>query len=127
MKKIITVLLTVVCFSSVFAQSGRNDDHYDRNADYGRDKENSGYAYNDRYRNNYYNREKAYQMEKINQEYEYKIHSIMRNMSLRPRDRNRLLRNVENEKAAKIRELNYRYSHDRFQDDHYDRGNNYHH
>lgn len=143
MKKIITFLLAMGSLSAVFAQSDRayKDDrqYQDKQAqfdkqgnyssrDYNRDNQREAYAYNDRYdKKASYNRERAFQIERINRDYEFKINLVMRNQRMRPSERNRILHNIEIERAVRMREVNERYGQYKFEDSHYDRGNNYHH
>jgi hypothetical protein len=138
MKKIFTFLLAMGSLTAVFAQSGRDykDDHsyqdkreFDKSGNYSsRDYDRNGYAYNDRRDNNYsYNRERIFQLEKINREYANKIDWVMRSPRMRASEKNRLLNNIEIERAARIREVNSRYDQHRYEDSHYDRRNNYYH
>lgn len=136
MKKIFTLLLAMGSLSAVFAQSGRDykdgypnqDKKMQPSRDYDRNSENNAYAYNDRRNNNYaYSRERAFQLEKINREYDYRVNSVVCNRRLRPFEKNRILHDLDVERAYRIREVNARFDQRRFDDSQYDRGNNYHH
>ena len=126
MKKIFTFLLAMGSLTAVVAQSGRD---YNDNRQYKdkRNNESNDYAYNNK-RDNYsaYSRERAFQLEKINRDYDYKVNSVIHSRHIRPSEKNRILHNLDRERSVRIREINDRFDHNRF-DDRYDRGNNYHH
>ncbi|HZG24096.1 MAG TPA: hypothetical protein VEZ17_05920 [Chitinophagaceae bacterium] len=107
MKKIITLLLSLGTFTTVFAQYGndRNSPHGNtpyHDQVYARNERSYGYGNKD-YDRNRTLREKNYQIEKINREYSWKINSVMNNRALRSRDKRRIVRNLELERSERIR------------------------
>lgn len=98
MKQIFTLLISLVAFATSFAQySPRHKD--DR------------YVYNEskRYGGNFSPRDKAFQIERINREYDFKINAIRNSWNLGRHQKKVAIRNLERERARKIHMVNKRF------------------
>lgn len=107
MKKIITLLFCVVAFATSFAQYNRGHDNSD---------DHSAYNQNGHFGGNFSPRDKAFQIEKINLEFDFKIRTIQNSWNLRHHQKKVAIRNLERERARKIHMVNARF---------HDRGRNY--
>ncbi len=128
MKKLFTLLFTIGSFTTVFAQYN-NDHKSDRGA---RDANNNGsyskptewpevsernndkrdYAYNDhRYNESFSmtNREREFQIQKINREYDFKVNSVRSNRYLRSREKSFQISKLEKQRNDEMRKLQYRF------------------
>ena len=112
MKQIFTLLISLGAFATSFAQynPGHRDDHY---------------AYNQRshFGDNFSPGDKDFQIEKINREFDFKIHAIQNNWSLRRHQKKVAIRNLERERARQIQIVNagfhhWRKGYDRDDDNH---------
>ena len=100
MKKIITLLFSTAIFATSFAQGnhrqpGRND----------------GYVYNHGEsfsRSNFSPRDRQFQVEKINREFDFKIRAIQNDYTLRRHQRKVAIRGLERERSIRIRMINSR-------------------
>lgn len=101
MKQIFTLLISLGAFATSFAQNSP------------RHKED-GYVYNEskRYGGNFSPRDKAFQIEKINREFDFKIHAIQNSWNLGRHQKKVAIRNLERERSRKIHIVNERF-HDR--------------
>jgi hypothetical protein len=98
MKKIITLLFSTAIFATSFAQSNH------RQAD-----RNDNYVYNqrDHFDNrNFSPRERQFQIERINREFDFKIRAIQNNYTLRRHQKKVAIRNLEKERSIQIRMIN---------------------
>lgn len=113
MKKFITLLLSMGIFTVSFAQGnyhknwGDQDDQYAR-ASNGR-YDNDGHHY-DHNRNYSYQNQSAFEIQKINQDYNYQVMSIENNPYMRNHQRRVALRNAERERDHRIQQVNARYA-----------------
>lgn len=107
MKKIFTLILSIVLVSVVFAQRGNNGYPGNKN---GYDKRNYGNGYDIQRRNDI--------IARINHEYDKKIFWV-KTSSLRMREKKREIRRLENERNDRIRITYARFSPDK-------KGNNRH-
>lgn len=146
MKTLFTLLLTIGSLASVFAQNkndryGRDDNntaYESRNNNGGYSKRNAGpdisdrnndkrdYAYNDRGYNESFSmnyREREFQIQKINREYNYRISSVNGNRYLRPWERSSQFRSLERQRNDEIRKIEIRFNNkrNRYNDGHSNR------
>lgn len=98
MKQIFTLLLSLGAFATSFAQYSPRykDDRY-------------VYNENKRYGGNFSPRDKAFQVERINREYDFKINGIRRSWNLSHHQKRVAIRNLERERARKIHMVNERF------------------
>ena len=136
MKKIVTLSMAVLLAASVFAQSTKEEA---RRVILGQPKKSSSGTYpqdsrdvvlggngsrsypdypNSYPRNNYPANSRGAQIDRINREYDYKIQTIRNNRALSPRERDRIIRDLNNERYARIRQINSQYGRS---DNRYDR------
>lgn len=134
MKKILTLLMTFGAFATLHAQNreetrriilgerkdnGRNDDRNNRDVVYGRNG-------NDR-NTGVYSSNRQYEIDRVNREYDNKINSICNNRHLSNEEKERAIRQLEQDRQRRIAELNRGYNNrDRryYNDERYDKGNN---
>ena len=98
MKQIFTLLISLGAFATSFGQySPRHDD--------------DGYVYNETkyYGGNFSPRERAFHVERINREYDFKINAIRRSWSLSHHQKKVAIRNLQWERARKIHMMNERF------------------
>ncbi|HEY8661078.1 MAG TPA: hypothetical protein VIL78_18745 [Hanamia sp.] len=120
MKKIITLLFFVGAFATSFAQydhqQNNNNERNRGNDQYGqRHDDDNSYGRNvyDN-RNSYPARERGYQIDQINRNFNYKIQSIQNDRYMRRREKREAIRHAENERARQIQMVNARFmGHDR--------------
>ena len=100
MKQIFTLLISLGAFATSFAQynTGHNGDHY---------------AYNQRshFGDNFSTGDKNFQVEKINREFDFKIHAIQNNWNLGRHQKKVAIRNLERQRARQIQIVNARFHH----------------
>jgi hypothetical protein len=119
MKRILIVLFMLGAFTSVFAQSGRGSSRDvvlgqpNHSGVYSNDNRND----NNRYGNNRYGsngnmseRERDYQIQRINREYDARIWEVKRDRYLRNGERNRQIRFLEKQRREEIQQINERFS-----------------
>jgi len=98
MKQIFTLLISLGAFATSFAQHSprHNDD---------------GYVYNEgkHYGGNFSPREKAFQVERINREYDFKINAIRKSWNLSRHQKKVAIRNLEKQRARKIHIVNEKF------------------
>lgn len=140
MKKVITLLLMVSTVASANAQTssqeesrrvvlgtGGNDSRTERNSPIdvilGRDRRVED-SRGTRYPNGTYGTREQ-QIDQVNREYDRKIYSIRNNRELSAAEKERMIRQLENDRARRIREINNRYSGDRRDDRRYDDNDDY--
>jgi len=118
MKKILTLLLSVGLFCGSFAQGKHyHKKDYDRSDQYA-SVSNGRYslpAY-DRNRNGSYENRRAAELQRINEEYNYKVHSIESNRYIKRRQKKLAIRDAQKERQRQIQLLNRRF--DRRSDHH---------
>jgi hypothetical protein len=147
MKKIITLLIAAGAFISVNAQTskeearkvvlggGKNSDGNtsDRNRDVILGGGNNGSENTRTYPNSYPNSgSKEAQIDQVNREYDSKIYSIRNNGTLTQDEKDRMIRQLEKDRAKKIKAINSGKSYgkkskkhdDDYDDDRNDKGNN---
>jgi hypothetical protein len=133
MKKILILLIAVSAFATVHAQSreetrrvilgerkdnGTYDNRNDRDVVLGRNG-------NDR-NNGEYSNDRRYQVDQVNREYDNKINSIRNNPHLNGGEKERVIRQLEQDRQRRIAEIN-RNNNDRYDrnDRRYDRDERY--
>ena len=128
MKKIITLLLTIGAFTSVFAQTQADKDEA-RRVILGQPKNKTSYPTQDgrnvilgsdgrrvygdngsRYPDSYPNGSAQQQIDQINREYNNKIYSIRNNPTLSSAEKERMIRQLENDRNRRIQQINNRYN-----------------
>jgi hypothetical protein len=104
MKKIITLLFCVGAFATSFAQynSGYKDDRY-------------AYNENKHFGGNFSPKDKEFQIEKINRDFDFKIHAIQNSWNLGRHQKKVIIRNLQKEKSRQIQMVNVQF-HDRRRD-----------
>jgi hypothetical protein len=126
MKKIITLLFSLGAFTISFAQYDHQRNNDDRNyrTENKRDDQYAGSSNGDRYDNrddrdrrhfdkgNYYSaKERDFQIEKINREFDSRIQAIQCDRYLRRRAKKAAIRNAEIERSGQIQMVNERFNH----------------
>jgi hypothetical protein len=123
MKKIITLVLAVACFATVNAQTSKEEA---RRVILGESKGSTkntptqnprdvilggGNGGNNpsSYPGNYPGGSREAQIDQVNREYNAKIQSVRNNPYLSQAEKDRAIRQLENDRAKKIREINNRY------------------
>lgn len=99
MKKLFVLMLSLGAVTSIFAQRRE-----------GRDvilgQSNNGVYNNSRHDNDFYNtRDRDAQIARIRQQYNWKINSVENDRYLRRSEKKRIIRSLERERDAKIREV----------------------
>ena len=144
MKKILTLLIAASAFTSAFAQDSREDarrvilgggnkrDSRTTDRDNGRDVilGNGDRRVYGESGERYPNSSRSSESERISREYDRKIESIRNNRQLSYEEKQRIIRQLENERNRKIRAIDEdysrRYERDRYEDDddrNYKKGN----
>ncbi|MGN6165913.1 MAG: hypothetical protein ACTHOB_01575 [Ginsengibacter sp.] len=144
MKKIITLMIAVSSFAALHAQTSRDEarrvilgqpknspqtspDQNSRDVILGGG--NNGTNYPKSYPKNYPNGSRQAQIDQVNREYNTKIQSIRNNPYLSRAEKDRAIRQLENDRASKIRRINgqySKYSKKKNKNYHYDDDNNHH-
>lgn len=98
MKLIFTILISMGAFATSFAQ-------------YNPRHKADGYVYNEnrRFGGNFSPREKEFQIDRINREFDFKIHAIQNSWNLRHHQKKVAIRNLERERARKIHNVKERF------------------
>jgi len=96
MKKLISLLLCSAIICSAFAQRNHRDKRYNNYPVY----QNNDYRYNER----------ARQIRRINNEYNFKINQVNNNWTLRHGQKKRAIKMLEKQRAFEIRQVNDRYN-----------------
>jgi hypothetical protein len=113
MKKIFTLLLSVGIFSALFAQSNHQKNLYDRNDQYATASNGRYYNHNNRKydnnRNYSYENQQAFEIQKINQDYNYQVISIQNNRFMRNHQKKVAIRNAQRERDHRIQHMNAKY------------------
>ena len=141
MKKMIILSVALFMVATVFAQNTREEA---RRVILGQPKKSSKTTYPQesrdvvlgggssgrypRYPGNYPANSREAQIDRINREYNYKIQTIRNNRALSSREKERIIRDLNNQRNAEIRQINNRYSGNarRYEDDdEYQKGKNY--
>jgi len=98
MKLIFTILISLGAFATSFAQYNPNnrDDHY---------------VYNDsrRFGGNFSPRDEEFQINRINREFDFKIHAIQNSWNLTHHQKRVAIRSLKRERARKIHNVNERF------------------
>jgi hypothetical protein len=108
MKKIFTLLVSVVAFATSFAQTGSHQ--MDKKEQY---VTNSEYKKIDSRRDNIYTfsaKENDMQIAKINRDYNFKIAAIKSNKSINKRDKKVLIQKAQSAKTQQVVEVNAKYT-----------------
>jgi hypothetical protein len=113
MKKIFTLLLSVGIFSASFAQSNHQKNHYDRNDQYatasnGRYDNRYDHKY-DNNRNYSYENQQALEIEKVNQDYNFRVMSIQNNRFMKNHQKKVAIRNAQRQREQQIQFINSKY------------------
>lgn len=118
MKRFITLLIAAGAFMTVQAQTSKDEA---RKVILGREKKapagtgdrdvilgrgGNGTAYPNSYPNTYPSGSRQAQIDRVNRQYDAKIASIRNNRTLSPAEKDRMIRQLENDRARKIREIN---------------------
>ena len=118
MKKLITLLIAAGAFVSVNAQTSKDEA---RRVILGQEKGGSSTSRNDRdiilgggnetnypnsYPDNYPNGSRQAQVDQVNREYDAKIRSIQNNRTLTQDEKDRMIRQLEQDRARRIRQIN---------------------
>ena len=125
MKKIITLLFSVGAFATSFAQYNHQQNNDDRNyrTENKRDDQyanssngNRNYDRDDKdWRhfnkgNNYSAKERDFQIEKINRDFDFQVQAIQCDRYLRRREKKAAIRNAEIERSRQIQMVNERFN-----------------
>lgn len=120
MKKLITLLIATGAFAAVHAQTTRDEA---RRVILGQEKKGSSSTtsrngrdvilgggnettYPNSYPNNYPSGSRQAEIDRVNREYDSKIWSIRNNNTLTPEEKARMIRQLEQDRARKIRQIN---------------------
>jgi hypothetical protein len=116
MKKIITLVASVILVATAFAQpNGRanghdndrdvvyNDSRYDRNDNRRDDRRNDRYYFS--------KRERDMQVAQINRSYDERIHAVRNKWFASNGKKQRMIRELENERRYEIKKVYAKYSH----------------
>lgn len=116
MKKMITLVASVILVASAFAQpNGKayghnkdrdvvyNDDRYDRNDRRSDDRRNDRYSFT--------RRERDMQVEQINRTYDQRINAVRNKWFTNNGKKQRIIRDLENERRYEIKRVYARYNH----------------
>lgn len=118
MKKLITLLLATGAFATVHAQTSKEEA---RRIILGQEKGNNSTSpngrdvvlgggnertYPDSYPNNYPSGSRQAEIDRVNREYDAKIWSIRNNNTLSSEEKARMIRQLEQDKARRIRQIN---------------------
>jgi hypothetical protein len=124
MKKIITLMIAVSSFAALHAQTSRDEA---RRVILGQPKNspqtspnqnprdvilgggNNGTNYPNSYPNNYPSGSRQAQVDQVNRDYNAKIQSIRNNPYLSQAEKDRAIRQLENDRANRIRQINGQY------------------
>lgn len=118
MKKIITLLLGVIAVTSVFAQS-QADKQRAKDKVFGGTQNQGNYPssypnnyptnYPNTYPNNYPNNSAQAEIDQINRDYDAKIYSVQNNPYLSPAEKDRQIRQLNQDRQRRIQEVYNRY------------------
>ncbi len=115
MKKIITLLFCTAVLTSAFAQSD------DRDRDGRSDRYNGGYN-NTVYQNNSnYISQRDMQIQRISNQYDYKIQHVSYDRSLSRREKRRTIRDLQDQKTMEINCIYSQYNNSNVYNNEYDR------
>jgi len=130
MKKIITLVASVILVATAFAQpNGRayghdkdrdvvyNDSRYDRNDNRRDDRRNDRYSFS--------KRERDMQIAQINRTYDERIYAVRNKWFASNGKKQRMIRDLENERRHEIKKVYARYSHPSNRNDDNDRRRNW--
>lgn len=106
MKKIFTLLFSLGALTTVFAQSGHNNNSRDVA---GRYPDNRSIYNNDQRNDNYSSNSREIQILKINREFDAKIAHVKRDRYLRNGEKNREIRRLEMKRQEQLRMVNARF------------------
>ncbi len=113
MKKIFTLLLSVGIFSVSFAQSNHQRNRYDRNDQYATASNGHYDNHNDRQYNNNrnysYENQQAFEIQKVNQDFNYQVMSIQNNRFLRNHQKKVAIRNAQRERDQQLQRISSKY------------------
>ena len=106
MKKIITLLFSAGVFATSFAQTGSHQNNDKKNDQYVTTTSNTDFKKFDDHRNNIYTfsaKERDQQINKINNDFNFKIKSIQNNRHITRRNKNEMIKKAQEEKAQQIK------------------------
>ncbi len=107
MKKILTLLFSLGIVATSFAQYNHRDDDWNkRNDQYATSNGQYNTHWDD---HNFSAREKDFQIDKINRDFDYKIDRIRNDRYMRRREKKFAIRDAENERAKQIQWVNVRF------------------
>lgn len=121
MKKIITILIAVVAFVSLHAQTSREEARrviLEQGKNNGNGSQNprdiilgggNNGSYPNTYPGNYPYGSREEQIYKVNSEYDQRIQAVRNNPYLGTAEKNRTIRQLENERNRRMREINNQY------------------
>ena len=125
MKKIITLLFSVGVFTTSFAQynhrqnnddrnfrtENKRDDHYANSSNGNRnfDRNDKDWRHFNK-GNNYSVKERDFQIEKINRDFDFQIRAIQSDRYLRRREKKAAIRNAKIERSRQIQMVNERFN-----------------
>lgn len=121
MKNFFTLIVALALFTAAGAQRGHKykkdkkhryhkesnivigTDHYNRYYDYYGDHHNR-YGYYDRY-DRYDRRSMQWEIDRINRKYDHRIHDVWDDHHMRPREKRRMVRHLEQERREELRRV----------------------
>ncbi len=112
MKKIFTLLFSVGAFATSFAQAGHQTD-YKRNDQYVAAKSNNDYKKFDNHRDYIYTfsaKEKDMEIAKINNDFNFKVKSIISNRRIKKYEKKLLIQKAQSEKEQQIQTVNLKFN-----------------
>lgn len=112
MKKMFTLLFTVGIISTAFAQGNYQRNQYGPHDQYTTSSNGYGRYYDGRYYNNRnysYKEQRAFQIQRVQQDYERRIMMIENNRFMRRHEKKLAIRNAKMERDIQIRRINAQY------------------
>lgn len=112
MKKIITLLFCIGAFATSFAQSNHRQDGRYINSSYGSrnyDQHERNWRHFNR-ENIFSARERDFQIDKINHEFDLRVHAIECDPYLRRHERKKAIWNLNNERTRQIQSINEQFN-----------------
>lgn len=109
MKKLITLLFVFALISSLHAQTSREEARRVILGGENTRTDKNGRVIYDRNGNNYPNSSRQAEIDRVNRDYDAKIYSVRNNPNLSRAEKDRIIRQLEQERQQRIREINNRY------------------
>ena len=118
MKKIITMLVCTAAFTTAFSQSKHREYNNTNNTGWNSNTSERGYQRDDDHRNNsigyqnndYNNRQRDIQVQRISQQFDFRIQQVMYNRSMNPRQKQYAVRELQAQKARQINSIYAQYA-----------------